>query len=121
MQQWMPTADEFTKRSFMHAFLVSFPHVRMFRSIEGWGLHMLGSDRPLPALDGRQLAARLPEAAARDLVEWYPGRTPEDVFATFLKRERNMARTAETVREVPPLRDDRPCNEYFVLRQLRKR
>jgi len=121
MQQWMPGgADSFTRLSFIHAFVASFPHVRMFRSIEGWGLHLLGSDSPIAALDASQLAARLPKDAAADLVEWYPGATPEGVFAAFLKQERNEERTMEVARAVPALRDDRPYNEYFFLRHLRQ-
>ena len=120
MQQWIPgNADNFTTLSFVHAFLNSFAHVRLFNSVEGWGLHLLGSDRPIAALDARQLGARLPEAATRDLLEWYPGSTAEDVFAALLNREHETNRVAQDARRVPALRDDRPYNEYYVLRRWR--
>ena len=48
----------------------SFPYVRCFPSVEGWGMHMLASMEPIEQLDAGQLAARMPESARQDLLEW---------------------------------------------------
>jgi len=110
--------DSFTTLSFVHAFARSFKHVRFFMSVKGWGLHMLGSDRAFDDLDAAQLALRLPARAAADLVEWSPGKTPRELFATLLEHEVDEGQLTERASRVPYLRDDRPFNEYFVLRTL---
>ena len=58
----------------------SFPHVRAFNSIEGWGLHFLASADPIVRRTARDLAARVPLRAAGDLLEWGPALTVEAQF-----------------------------------------
>jgi hypothetical protein len=48
LQQWLPGADFTTGSAFAQALCNSFPYVRTFRSIEGWGFHFLCSFKPLP-------------------------------------------------------------------------
>jgi hypothetical protein len=78
---------------------------------------MLASDRPFPERDAAALAERLPPAAARDLVEWGPPPDPESMFEAVLQTE-IPANQIVSSPGFPPLRDDRPVNEYFLLRQL---
>jgi len=117
LQQWIPGGDALTVASFAMALNRSFPHVRFMRSIEGWGLHMLASDRPLPDRDAATLAEQMPAAAAADLVEWGPLADPEAMFRSVLANE-IPAEAAFLGEDLPPLRDDRPVNEYFLLRSL---
>jgi hypothetical protein len=118
LQQWLPWGDAALTGSVALALAAEFPHVRVFGSIEGWGLHFLASDRPLPARDAAALAARLPPSARADLVEWTPGRSPEELFGTVLARERPLAGVAAPGQALGPLTDERPVNEYFLLRWL---
>ncbi len=116
LQQWFPSDDPVVLAAVARALEESFPHVRAFRSVEGWGWHFLASTRPLPRLSPSALAARLPPAAAADLVEWEPWRTPEMVFEALLSRELPVADLIRLAPDTEALVDDRPVNEYFLLR-----
>ena len=92
-----------------------FPHVRAFRSIEGWGVHFLASAEPIDTLSAGQILARLPPRAGADLSEWSGARTAADmerVIASELPVEALM-----TDRRSVVITDDRPYNEYFLLRR----
>jgi spermidine synthase len=116
VQQWLPGGDPAIFTAAAKALLVSFPHVRAFRSIEGWGIHFLASMEPIPVLDAAALASRLPPDAAVDLVEWFPKTQPVAWFQQILTREFDPSDLVELAPGTPVLTDDRPVNEYFFLR-----
>jgi len=64
-----------------------------------------------------ELAARMPEAAREDLVEWGPENTAEEQFAVVLSREVAPESLRADAPLAPALQDDRPVNEYFLLRK----
>jgi len=99
----------------------TFPYVRVFRSEQGWGLHFLASDSPIPQVGPKTLAARLPAAAAADLVEWQKGTAPAEHFAAVLGQEVPLFAVVGLVPDAPALTDDRPVNEYYVLRRYLRR
>jgi len=51
-------------------------------------------------------------------VEWNPNASPVQMFDALLGVEQPIARLASIRPQVPPIRDDRPINEYFFLRRL---
>jgi spermidine synthase len=118
LQQWLPKGDSAVTSSVARALMESFPYVRAFHSIEGWGIHFLVSATPIPNLSAAELAAKLPDAAARDLMEWGPSSTPQQQFETVLARELSVAALIQRDPEVHALQDDYPVNEYFILRRL---
>ena len=121
VQQWIPEGEPAVVAAFVRAFREEFPHVRAFVSVEGWGLHMLGSAAPIVPASAAVLAGRLPREAARDLVEWGPAATAADQFYVVLGREVPLDAAVARLPRVPALRDDRPINEYYFLRWLRNR
>jgi spermidine synthase len=70
LQQWLPGGDAMVHAAVARALRESFPCVRVFHSVEGWGYHFLATDHALPKLTGAELAQRLPPKAAADLMEW---------------------------------------------------
>jgi spermidine synthase len=94
-----------------------FPFVRAFLSLDGWGLHISASREPFELPTPAAFAARLPEKAARDLVEWSPGQTPERMIGILLGNEISIDGVLAAGPAVS-LTDDRPVNEYFLLRRL---
>jgi hypothetical protein len=121
LQQWLPgtRGDAQVLSALVKALRVSFAHVRVFESVEGWGLHMLGSAQPLSAANAEALAARLPPRAAQDLLEWGPKLTATDQLARVLEQEVSVEVLANLA-PAAPLSDDRPINEYFLLRQIQR-
>ena len=117
LQQWLPSGDAVVKSAVAGALQRSFPFVRVFHSLDGKGLHFLASDRPIASRTPRDLAERMPRRAAQDLLEWGPEPTPEGEFAIVLNQELPIAQLISGAPRVPALQDDRPENEYYVLRR----
>jgi hypothetical protein len=105
----------------IHAFQASFPHTLYVRSVEGWGLHMLGSRVPFQSVTAETLAARMPAPAVRDLLEWGPHGTAAAQFEAVLAQPFPVQALFATQPRVGPLTDDRPVNEYYFLRHTRKK
>jgi spermidine synthase len=120
LQQWLPSGgDGATAASVARALAESFPYVRVFTSVEGVGMHFLASMNPIPPLSAADLAKRLSPDAARDLIEWGPASSPTAQFEMVLSHERSLSSIIQEDSSTPALRDDRPINEYFLLRRLR--
>ena len=120
LQQWLPPiADPVVPASIAKALQAAFPYVRVCHSFEGRGYHFLASDWQLPQLSAQQLAEKLPPAAASDFVEWGPETTAEDQFEDLLRNEFPLSQLISESPEAPPLQDDRPMNEYYLLRSIR--
>ncbi|HEV8121165.1 MAG TPA: hypothetical protein VGQ67_09245, partial [Candidatus Polarisedimenticolia bacterium] len=75
------------------------------------------SDAPIPQRFAAELAARLPPRAQADLVEWFRGVTPEQVFDRLLAQEISPEAIFRTAPWDRTLTDDRPVNEYYFLRR----
>jgi len=120
LQQWFPMGSDDPKiiASVAKALRESFPHVRVFRSIEGWGYHFLASESLLPDPSAATLASHLPPTAAVDLMEWGPARDPEQQFAGVLSQELSLDGLIARAPGVPALQDDLPVNEYYILRRV---
>ncbi len=116
MQVWLLEPMEPLELSaFAQAVKNAFPHTRAFRSVEGWGWHVLASREPIASRTAAELAARMPRAAARDLVEMGPKKTAVEQFKGLLRSERPLE--SLILPGAVGLRDDRPVNEYFFLRR----
>ena len=118
LQQWFPGGDLRTTAAVARSLHQSFPYVRAFIGIGGWGIHYLASRQPIPARSAADLAKRLPASAAADLVEWGPFPTAEQQFAAMLRNEISVDRILALDAKAPALADDRPVNEYSLLRDL---
>jgi spermidine synthase len=117
LQQWLPWGDAVVHASVARALKESFPYVRVFHSVEGWGYHFLAGNQPLPERTAGELAQRLSAKAATDLVEWGPENNAERQFAQVLSRELSLDRMIAEAPEAPALQDDHPVNEYYVIRR----
>jgi predicted membrane-bound spermidine synthase len=118
LQQWLPVGDNAVQASVVHALNNSFPSVRVYRSVEGWGWHLLASMQPIPARSAADLVARMPGSAVVDFMEWGPAKTPIQQFDLVLSRETSAEQMIALSPGTPALQDDRPINEYFLLRAL---
>jgi hypothetical protein len=98
----------------------SFSYVRVFLSIEQWGWHFLASESPIPRMTAADLAARLPARAAADLLEWGPEDSAQQQFAVVLDQEIPLDDLIRQNPGIPALQDDRPINEYYLLRRWRR-
>jgi predicted membrane-bound spermidine synthase len=119
LQTWCPeSTDSATLASVAKAVTQSFPYVRAFYSDPRYGIHFLASLDPIPNLSSAALASHLPPAAAADLVEWGPNKTPQQQFDLITSGEFNPQDIVAESPETPALQDDQPINEYPLLRVL---
>jgi len=116
-QQWLPYGAPVVMASDAKAVQKSFPYVRLYTSIEHWGTHFLASERPIPAPTAAELVGRMSPAAITDLMEWGPKANAEAQFAAVLDSERPVEGLITPAEAAPPMRDDRPTNEYYILRR----
>jgi spermidine synthase len=118
-QQWLPYGDAVVQASVARALKESFPYVRVFHPVGGRGFHFLASGQPLPERTAAELAQHLTPKAARDLMEWGPEPTPELQFASVLQKELSLDQMIAQAPDAPALQDDRPENEYYLMRRRR--
>jgi spermidine synthase len=118
LQMWFPgNPDTDVCQAAIRSIYESFPNLRCFQSVQHWGIHMLASMSPIPALDADALAARMPPAAQRDLLEWAPVTNAPACLNAVLRREISVPRCLNPDLDVQ-VTDDEPYNEYFLLRIL---
>lgn len=121
LQQFLPDGvndanDNQLKASVARALQNSFPYVRIFQWNGRQGWHFLASDQPIPVRTAAELAGRMPAAAVADMLEWGPAKTAEKQFALLLSRETKPEQMIALSPQTPALQDDRPINEYYLLR-----
>ena len=75
---------------------------------------------PFPSTHRAELASRLPPRAARDLVEWQDGESPSEMMTRVLEGERKVDDLVAKDPAEPAISDERPINEYFLLRTIRR-
>lgn len=119
LQQWLPQGDAVDRAAVARALQESFPYVRVFfeKPDGSWGMHFLASMQPLHNWTAAELAQHLPNSAAKDLVEWGPQRTAEGQFAALLQKETSLKQMIAEAPDAPALQDERPVNEYYLLRR----
>ncbi len=117
LAQWYPGGDLTTTASISRALYESFPHVRAFVGYGGWGVHYLASMQPIPRRSASDMAARMPTQASADFVEWGPSSTSEEQYTVLLKSEVPVEWLINFDKNAPALQDDRPINEYGLLRE----
>jgi spermidine synthase len=117
LQQWLPGAEAVVVSAFAQAIGKSFPDVRVFPSVEGWGFHFLASTAAMERQTPSQLAKEFPPSAARDLLEWGPFPTVEEQLQAVVDKEVALGSLIGADSAAPVLTDDRPVNEYYFLRR----
>lgn len=116
-QQWTDIEEPYLLASITKSLTAVFPFVRAFKPVEGLGVHYIASMQPIPDKSPSELAAELSPGAAADLVEWGPFATPVGQFEAMLSREFNVVEILNTTPGALPVTDDRPVNEYFLVRR----
>lgn len=115
---WCPVSTGPILAAVTRSLKEGFPHVRAFRSIEGWGVHYVATREPFEFPAPEVMMERMPAAAREDLAEWDTGHADAAaVYADLLAREVTLE---SLMLDDPSIRitDDRPFNEYFLLRRV---
>ena len=100
-------------RMLVKSFADEFPYIAVFRSPHRAGLFLVGSRQPIVLAHDVIAKALSAPAVARDLNEWGGGWTAESLLSLYLGDRQLLERYAGTA---PPVTDDHPATEYFILR-----
>jgi spermidine synthase len=113
---WFPNAEGTTAQAILRSLANSFPFVRCFLGIGDFGVHMLASMEPISNLSAEKVAERMPAAAGKDLLEWTSSKNLPSYLDQVLLREIPVESALNPDPRVR-ITDDRPYNEYFLLRR----
>lgn len=122
LQQWLPGGDAVVRASVTRALLESFPYVRAFYSMHFMGstqrgLHFLASNQPIPKRTAAELVKRMPASALADLTEWTGEGSAEADLRMVVESEFPPDQLTVESPQTPAMQDDRPVNEYCLLRK----
>jgi spermidine synthase len=117
LQQWLPDAEPAVQQAALRSLGQAFPYVRAFRGFGDFGWHFLASMQPIPPITASEFAARLPPAARADIVEFTPAMTAEDMAHAILAASAPLSAFISSPQDGPAITDDRPFNEYYLLRR----
>jgi spermidine synthase len=113
---WVPAdAPPDSRAAILRSLVNSFSFVRCFVSVDNMGVHVLSSQQPIANISAREIASRMPAAAAIDLLEWERSETLVDYIQQVLGNEMPLQWALNPQAQVR-ITDDRPYNEYFLLR-----
>ena len=118
LQQWLPEGDPVVRSAVTRALKESFPYVRVFQYFPDWGFQFLASKQPIPNRTSTELVLSMPAAAVHDLFEWPFQPTAERELNYVLQREKPIDQILAGDTNAPAMQDDRPVNEYLILRTL---
>jgi len=116
LQAWFPGAENVTKQAVVRSIHESFPYVRSFPSVEGYGLHLLASMEPL-STSTRNIGGAHAADAQNDLMEWSSSTNLPGYLGLVVSREEPIENNLKLDPEIQ-VTDDDPINEYFLLREL---
>jgi predicted membrane-bound spermidine synthase len=116
LQQWWPGGEPKILFAVAQSLHQSFPYVRVYKGLRGYGFHFLASFRPLGRPTADQCIARLTPGARRDLTEWFPGWSLPSLVQPFFEREGPIETLLDRSDPVA-ITDDHPVNEYYLLRR----
>jgi len=119
LQQWLPPEGDLADQAaIVRALTDVFPYVRVYGSVFKYGFHYFASMSPISERSAAEMVALMPASAVSDMMEWGPATTPVEQLDLMMSNryapQELMARSPDT----PALQDDRPVNEYYLLRVL---
>jgi len=116
MATWVPSGSPESLQAIFRSLVNSFRFVRCFVSVGDLGVHVLASQQPILNASGEQIAARMPAAAAKDLLEWTPSKDLASCVNELMSKE---VRVESLLNSDPSVRitDDHPYNEYYFVRR----
>ncbi len=117
VQVWFPGGERVMEQAVIRSTQESFPYVRGFSSVAGFGIHLLASMDPIKIPPPGQLAGCMPAAAKKDLLEWSPSQNLPGYLGLVVLHEVPLESALNPNPEIE-ITDDHPFNEYFLLRRL---
>ncbi|MFC1866919.1 fused MFS/spermidine synthase [Thermodesulfobacteriota bacterium] len=120
LQQWFPFGEMEILYAVTRSLVNSFSYVEAYPSVEGWGVHFFASMTPIPKMDIKEMAAKIPPNARRDFLEWYRDKDLKKILHRVFERGSQIESILSENLKIK-ITDNRPYNEYYLLRRLKNR
>ena len=117
LQQWYPGEGRDEVSAVARSISRAFPYVRIFPSIEGWGYHFIASMQPFEMPSAEAFEKKLPPKARADLIEGFNHLSVQQYYQIVMSREVPLESILIPNSGIS-ITDDRPYNEYFLMRTL---
>lgn len=117
-QQWFPGGEKRILHAVLRSLVDVFPYVRAYKSVEGWGFHLLASTAPFETPSLQTVMSRLPKQAQEDLMELPSEPDPQATVGSVLKKELRVGDLLDLGDDHLYIADDHPYNEYFLIRRI---
>lgn len=117
LAQWFPSGEFKTLQAIAKSLSNEFPCVRVFKSVEGWGYHFFASMQEFKLPTASEFLTRLPVLAESDFIEWNRSKKPGELYKKFADGEISLDQILTTDVNFT-VTDDRPFNEYFLIRRM---
>ncbi len=117
LQQWLPAAEVKIIQAVTRSIFLSFPYVRVFGYPNGIGYHFIASMSPIPDISADEMLRKMPASARRDMTEWPPIQDAKNLLEFFITQEIDP-RSLLGRDSGAAVTDDRPYNEYFLVRRF---
>jgi spermidine synthase len=119
LQEFIPYGESKLVQAIMRSLTDSFHYVKVFDA-PGIGFHCIASDAPIDVPSPEAAVARMPETARKDEMEWISEAHPELNLVSVISELLSRQIPVEKLTTPDPnlkISDDRPLNEYFLLRR----
>ena len=116
LQQWFPYGELKILQAVARSLSNSFPYVKVYKSLEGWGFHFIASMTPVQVPSVNTITDRMPKTAGDDLMEWYDIKDLTQLMTKVLAGEMTLEEILTNDKTLF-ITDDRPYNEYYILRR----
>lgn len=123
LQQWLPAGLEHdTTVPVIRALTAEFKYVKIFIIPSGNGIFFIASNSPIEDFLPDKLVSKMPEKAVKDLMEWLDCEKQLQNAVQFigLLSELSIDKILKFYNNDAVITDDKPYNEYFLLRRLGK-
>jgi spermidine synthase len=121
LQQWYPGGEAKMLQAVVASIKKSFPYVKIFRGLYGFGFHFIASKTPMQTPTVDEFILRLPEAGRLDLIEMGALETTNKALRRLVSNILAVEMAPGELPDDPPpiyITDDKPFNEYFALRRF---
>jgi spermidine synthase len=120
LQEFYPYNDPWLIAGILRSCSNTFRYVQVY-DVPGKCYYMLASDEPITKPDLTEAVAKMPEAAKRDMLEWRDRENLSRDPHQILEQLYNLELPLEKLMNPDPnlkITDDKPVNEYFLLKKL---
>jgi spermidine synthase len=117
LAQWYPGGDDITLSAVARSLVETFPYVVAYKPFGGSGYHLLASKSVINSITPKQFLDSMPINAKIDLMEWNDYNVTDLEYAKIILSGKTDIKNLLRENKNIIITDDKPFNEYYLLRR----